>query len=187
VRQKIKVAIFDFDETLFFTSEISVASYIDATRIICNGLELHDESIRLLKSGYDYHSAFVHMQDLDHSSIERIHDLKLEIYNTKISEIKPRIAIVRLMNSLSGVCKLAILSNSTRDTVVEILRLHNLYSHFEIVVTREDVTKPKPNPMGINLILKQTNARPDEAILIDDSLIGVEAGHNAGIEVLLVA
>ena len=186
MNQKIKVAIFDFDNTLFFTSHISMSAYIDATRIIGNGLELNDMTIRLLNSGYDYRSAFVHMPNLSEASIESIHELKLEIYNNRIPEVKPRLGIVRLMNSLVGNCKLAILSNSTRDSVTKILRLHELYSSIDIFVTREDVKFPKPNPMGVNLILKQTRSRQDEVILIDDSLIGIEAGHRAGIEVLFV-
>ena len=57
---------------------------------------------------------------------------------------------------------------------------------FDIVLSKEDVKDKKPSPEVHNRILQSLNVTPSECLIIEDSLIGVQAGVNAGIEVAVV-
>ena len=48
------------------------------------------------------------------------------------------------------------------------------------------VTDYKPNPEVHYKILKELNVKPEECLIIEDSLIGVEAANNANIEVAVM-
>lgn len=60
---------------------------------------------------------------------------------------------------------------------------HNFPSMFqqELMVTAYDVKYGKPNPEPYLMALKKGNLKSDEAIVIENAPLGVEAGHKAGI------
>ena len=53
---------------------------------------------------------------------------------------------------------------------------------FDYIITKDDVKFQKPNPESHNIIIKKYNVLPNECLLFEDSLIGVTAGKNAGID-----
>lgn len=57
---------------------------------------------------------------------------------------------------------------------------------FDIVLSRENVKEKKPSPEVHNKILQALNVKPSECLIMEDSLIGVQAGVNAGIDVAVI-
>lgn len=57
---------------------------------------------------------------------------------------------------------------------------------FDIVLSKEDVKEKKPSPEVHNKILQSLNVTPSDCLIIEDSLIGVQAGVNAGIDVAVM-
>jgi HAD superfamily hydrolase (TIGR01509 family) len=57
---------------------------------------------------------------------------------------------------------------------------------FDIVLSKEDVKEKKPSPEVHKKILQFFNVIPKDCLIIEDSLIGVQAGVNAGIEVAVI-
>ncbi|RAU93444.1 HAD family phosphatase [Paenibacillus sp. YN15] len=53
---------------------------------------------------------------------------------------------------------------------------------FSILYAREDTKEIKPNPEVYLRIMREQNAAPAECLIFEDSLIGIEAARNAGIE-----
>lgn len=53
---------------------------------------------------------------------------------------------------------------------------------FSILYAREDTREIKPNPEVYLRIMREQNAAPGECLIFEDSLIGIEAARNAGIE-----
>ncbi|MBP3501992.1 MAG: HAD family phosphatase [Clostridia bacterium] len=60
----------------------------------------------------------------------------------------------------------------------------NIKDYFSIVYTREDAKEIKPNPEIYLRILNELKARKEQCLIFEDSLIGIEAASNAGIEVV---
>ncbi len=57
---------------------------------------------------------------------------------------------------------------------------------FSIVYSKGAVKELKPNPAIHYKILKELKVKPEEWLIIEDSLIGVEAANNANIEVAVM-
>jgi sugar-phosphatase len=64
---------------------------------------------------------------------------------------------------------------------VTVDRLLGIHSHFDVVVTRDDVTDGKPDPSGYRLACRRLDAQPSGAVAVEDSPAGVHAAVAAGI------
>lgn len=59
----------------------------------------------------------------------------------------------------------------------------NFKDIFSFILTKDDVKTKKPSPEVHEKIMEMLNVKPEECLIIEDSLIGVEAAKNARIEV----
>lgn len=63
-----------------------------------------------------------------------------------------------------------------------VLRRHRLDERFELIVTADDVPRPKPHPDGALAILNHFRLGPDQAVFLGDSVMDQRAARAAGIE-----
>lgn len=73
--------------------------------------------------------------------------------------------------------------NIYRTSNVNIMKKAPLDEYFSAVYTREDVREIKPNPEVFFRAMEDFGAVPDQCLVFDNSLIGVEAAKNAGLQV----
>ncbi len=77
-------------------------------------------------------------------------------------------------------CSMALVTMSRKDAVQRVLEAIDLKDAFEVVVTREDVKKGKPDPEIYKLAIKNLGAHPAECLVIEDSAAGVNAALASG-------
>ncbi len=65
---------------------------------------------------------------------------------------------------------------------INIINKANIKDYFSIVYTREDAKEIKPNPEIYLRIVNELKVRKDECLIFEDSLVGIDAANNAGIE-----
>ena len=65
-----------------------------------------------------------------------------------------------------------------------IINKANIKDYFTIVYTREDAKEIKPNPEIYLKVVNELNVNKEECLIFEDSLIGIEAATNAGIDVV---
>jgi len=82
--------------------------------------------------------------------------------------------------------RLALFSDVPKKIVRKILRDHELEHFFEVVITLDDVQKPKPSPEGLNLILRKLSVSKEDVIFVGDRIADKIAGERAGVKVLLL-
>ncbi len=81
---------------------------------------------------------------------------------------------------------LAIASSSSGDWVAKYLDHFNLRQHFEVVFTREDVVRVKPDPALYRLAVNALGVLPANAVAIEDSRNGMLAAKAAGLRCVVV-
>ena len=91
------------------------------------------------------------------------------------------------ISKLSKKVKLAILTNNKSSYAEDVLEKFNLSKYFEVIIGFNDVTEVKPNPEGIQLILKKWNLIPSEALFIGDMTTDILAGKAANVKMICVA
>lgn len=75
---------------------------------------------------------------------------------------------------------LAIVTSKHRRSALRGMELCGITSHFPVIVTPEDVARPKPHPEPVLHALRQLGVRADEALFVGDSPHDVAAGKAAG-------
>ena len=80
----------------------------------------------------------------------------------------------------------ACFTNSIRKTATMMLEKTGVYNLFDVVLTNEDVKKPKPDPEGYFAVLDTLNTKPTRAIIVEDSPKGLEAARKSGCSVIKV-
>ncbi|MEE9262071.1 MAG: HAD family phosphatase [Dehalococcoidia bacterium] len=84
-------------------------------------------------------------------------------------------------------CRTGLVTMSYREEVLHALRSLNLEESLDVVLTREDVNQPKPDPEIYLLAAQKLEIPPQDCLVIEDSPDGVRAGVAAGMNVVAVA
>ena len=84
-------------------------------------------------------------------------------------------------------CLTALATNSVLSDVLHVLRALDIETSLDLVLTREDVQKPKPDPEIYLLAAQRFEVSPEECIVVEDSANGVRAAVAAGMNVIAFA
>ncbi|MBN1260840.1 MAG: HAD-IA family hydrolase [Anaerolineae bacterium] len=74
-----------------------------------------------------------------------------------------------------------IVTHRGRDSLLDLLQVHDMQRFFADWITREDPFPRKPHPAAVNAMLERHHLDPAEALLIGDRMIDIQAGKAAGI------
>jgi len=188
---KIKVVIFDMDNTLFDFVEAKIR----ACRAVCDHLGMNDERELLnyfLRRKYDFEN---HENIADYLKDKGIYnDMLFEeccrIYEeVKLSTIEPYPNIKHVLEKLKDAgLKLAVVTDALNGNAVKRLKKAGLIDYFDAIVSADQSGKRKPEPDSIILALRKLGVKPDEAILVGDSLRrDIEAGKKLGLVTVYAA
>jgi beta-phosphoglucomutase len=83
--------------------------------------------------------------------------------------------------------KMALVTGSARHEAEPILKGLGFYDLFDTVVTKDDVTNPKPAGDPYLLALKNMQVAAKNAIAVEDTFTGVTAANNAALAVVAIA
>jgi pyrophosphatase PpaX len=76
--------------------------------------------------------------------------------------------------------RLAIVTSKHRRSAMRGMELCGIVSHFDVIVTPEDVREPKPHPEPVLFALEKLGVAPEEALFVGDSPHDIAAGQAAG-------
>lgn len=82
--------------------------------------------------------------------------------------------------------KLAVCSNSIRNTIESMMDKAHLADYLSLIVSNEDVKKAKPDPEMYTTAIKKLNLKPNECLVVEDNPNGIKAGIDSGAHVLQV-
>lgn len=113
---------------------------------------------------------------------QRIYAAKSALFNT-LPEAKPMPGAREALEAARECgAKIVLVTGSAQLSLIEHLELH--YPGFfrkELMVTAFDVKRGKPNPEPYLMGLEKAGVRADEAVVVENAPLGVEAGRAAGI------
>ncbi|MCM8768944.1 MAG: HAD family phosphatase [Candidatus Omnitrophica bacterium] len=95
-------------------------------------------------------------------------------------------SVVETIKQLSGNLPLACASNSDSRFVHLLLEKSGLKNCFQLVLTRKEVTAPKPSPEIYLTCARKMKVVPCQCLVIEDSPVGVAAAKSAGMICLAV-
>ena len=82
--------------------------------------------------------------------------------------------------------KKAVATTTRRELTEERLRKIGVYDRFDYVLCGDEVINRKPDPEIYLSVLKKMHTKPENALVLEDSVVGVEAAYRAGIDCIQV-
>jgi beta-phosphoglucomutase-like phosphatase (HAD superfamily) len=82
--------------------------------------------------------------------------------------------------------KIGLATNSIRKTTEAMMRYSGLLDYFDVIVTNEDVTSPKPSPQIYLSACEMLEVVPSNVLVFEDNHHGIEAAREAGCRVSVV-
>ena len=144
-----------------------IASYVGdgAPALVRRALGDTDDEA-LLRAALEYFLGYYRLHKLDHTTVY-----------AGIPEV-----LARLANSSNGVQRqMVVLSNKPANSSRAIVRALGVGDFFVRVYGGNTFTTKKPDPLGVQTILRETGVAAAEALIIGDSSIDVLTGRNAGL------
>jgi len=186
---KIKAVVFDMDGVLIEAKDWHYEAMNRALKLF--GMEI---------SRYDHlvtYDGLPTKKKLEMLSLERglpigLHQFINEMKQQYTMEIvyarcKPRFyheyALSKL--KLEGY-KMAVCSNSIRNTVEVMLRKASLIDYMEFLISNQDVDYPKPHSQMYDTAIKRLGITPEECLILEDNENGIKAAIASGAHVLKV-
>lgn len=122
---------------------------------------------------------------IDDNIAEKISKRKKELFQ-KIQDAKSIEGAKELVNTLDcDGCIKAVVSGAARQEVETMLEKNIGLKNFDVVIAGDDLEEGKPDPEPFQTALKKMNLRPDEAIVVENAPLGVEAAIRAGIKYII--
>ena len=178
----MRAVIFDLDGTLINNEWIYDRAYCEVLKklnISCEqlnhtpGIGLEENWKRMIKD-----------LSIDQTSAELAQQTR-DVYLRSLSEIKLRDGARELIFHLKRKRALTILATSTtREVATQVLQQIGAENLFDFTVFGDEVEHKKPAPDIFLKAMDKGGILPREAIVIEDSAAGVEAGKEAGARVI---
>jgi beta-phosphoglucomutase len=100
---------------------------------------------------------------------------------------RPRFNHRQALSWLASSYKIAVCSNSIRHTIETMMDLAKLSHHLDLIVSNQDVSKPKPDPEMYLVAMQKLNVSPNECLIVEDNEHGIQAALASGGHLLRVA
>jgi len=184
----ILAVIFDWDGTIADTKKAVIQSFQKVlTEAGCN---VTDEFIlRLMGIGTKKTiiEAFKECSKrLDVLTLEKLAKEKVIIQAELTDVVRFIDGAIELLELLHGKTKIALATMSSRRVVEKILSETKIKKYFDVVVTADEVNRPKPNPEIFLSAAKMLGVDQKDCVIIEDSIFGVRAAKKAKMKCIAV-
>ena len=183
-----KAVIFDWDGTLADTSSVLLISFKTALREI--NCEVTDNMIER-RIGIGTIST---LQELltekqvpyDDELIQRLLKIKVQTEINHSNQVDLFEGAIELLDSLESKIKIALASMNQREFIDHMLKEKKIQKFFDVTLTANEVSKPKPDPEIFLKTALKLNVKPEKCVVIEDSIFGVRAAKAANMGCIAV-
>ncbi len=180
---KYKYILFDWDGTLAKTLDVWLDAYKEvAGQLKIDLADFTDKEIVGIffgKQGEGY-------KKFGFSDVDSIYIKVKEIVDIKVQNVESYSNANDTLELLknSGL-KFGLHTTSNRNLIYPAIKNLDLEKYFEIILTKDDVENPKPNPEVIYKEIKFLKSNPSECLIVGDSDKDIQTGKNAKVDTCL--
>ena len=126
-------------------------------------------------------------QGISHKDIETKRSHRNNYYQEFVQENNIEIpGVIPVLEELSQTYRMAIVTTARPEDFELIHRTRHILQYMDFVITNRDFKKGKPHPEPYLTGLSRFNAKPHEAIVIEDSSRGLKSAVAADLECIIV-
>lgn len=185
VNPKAKALIFDLDGTLADTMPVHFWAYKNI--LTDYGINFTPELFGTL-AGVPAVGTIQKLNDLFGTQMdpEKIGHFKEAEYEKIMHKMKPVEPVVELMKKYHGKLPMAVGTGGYKRLAWKTMEILELDKYFDILVSSEDVTHPKPHPETFLKCAELLNVEPEFCQVFEDGDLGIQAANAAGMMSTLV-
>lgn len=180
---KYKAVIFDFDMTLADSQRIIVRLLNETAKNFGYEVKQEDYVSKIIGNTHEKMLAYVTGEKDEKKILEmrEYYRMLCRLYMPENTTFFPNVdkALERIYEDGS---KLAVLSLKLTDLLEKSLTKYDLRKYFDVVNGCEAVSSQKPDPEGVNNILKVMNINSRNVLYVGDSVVDQETAYNAGVD-----
>ena len=111
---------------------------------------------------------------------------KENLYYELLPELKPVAEVLEQIEANYGRIPFAVVSGSSRESVVCSLTTLGLLNKFPVIVAAEDYKNPKPAPDAFLMAAEKLGMEPKDCLVFEDTALGIKAATAAGMASVMV-
>lgn len=179
--------IFDLDGVVVDSHAAHLQAWKELFESI--GTEVADEDLAFVIEGRRREEILRHfLGELSQDRIADYGDRKEALFRGYAPEVKTIPGVLEFLElSQDAGLQVALASSAGRARVKYMLKGLGLDSRFRVVVSGDDVAAGKPDPQVFRLAAAGLRLSPDELLVCEDAVCGVEAAKAAGMKCLAIA
>lgn len=112
--------------------------------------------------------------------VEAVAEHKENSYFSLLPELKVVPEVLEHINAQQGRLPFAVVSGSTRESIVKSLSTVGLLDRFAVLVGSEDYPRSKPAPDAYLVAAARLGVAPEECLVFEDAEIGIQGATAAG-------
>ncbi|WP_285020138.1 HAD family phosphatase [Novosphingobium sp. fls2-241-R2A-195] len=183
----IRAAIFDMDGTLIATEAAHHRSYAKTSHAI--GWPLSEEILdSMVGVSRDLNEKMLAQRLGPEFPLARFYDEADALFLAMLDrgvELRPG-AVLILEHFRSAGIPMALCTSTEGGLAERRLEKAGLFDYFDVIVTRSDVSRPKPSPEPYLLAASRLGIDPAQCLAVEDSYAGVFSATSAGIATIMV-
>jgi HAD superfamily hydrolase (TIGR01509 family) len=118
--------------------------------------------------------------------LEQLVERKVQVEIDMADKVRLFDGALELLKSLDQRMKMALASMNNGRVIHGLLRAMEIRQYFDVVVTVDDVLRSKPDPEIFQRCAQHLAVSPEESVVVEDSIFGVQAAKTAGMRCIAV-
>ncbi|MCQ2520073.1 MAG: HAD family phosphatase [Lachnospiraceae bacterium] len=179
-----KAFLFDMDGTLI--NSMGIWHDIDLEYLAGFGIKLPDDLQKCLE-GMCFHDTAVYIKNRFNLPVhtDEMEKAWNEMAHYKYAhDVSFKPGVEKLLNyAKSNGIKMAIGTSNSRYLYEAVSDSLGFERYFDCVITGDETKKSKPDPEIYILLANKLNVNPEECLVFEDTVAGLNAGLNAGMEI----
>ncbi|MEX2416536.1 MAG: HAD family hydrolase [Paenibacillaceae bacterium] len=185
----IKAIIFDFDGLILDTETPGYHAYREMFEELGAQLPLDEWAKGIGTQDSDHFNPLDYLEQQIGRKVDRAQFKRQagEKYDTLVQSMMVRPGVVNYLKAAQTLgVRIGLASSSSRSWVENYLNKYELISYFQVIRTKDDVMRVKPDPELYLQALEHLGVKNTEAVVFEDSLNGLRAAKAAGIYCVVV-